>query len=245
MSGQALAFNGIEPVICTYLPTPKGIRPLFPASLVEMFLRELSDEPHHNPFHCNRCGRVYPLTGARVEGKTCTQPSDGSFACPGVITRQWTKEKATVELQRLMAQGGVAIAWKPEEVPVPVGFAVCEVVDQNEVTEAVDMSVSLSDIYRLLGGAQKYLLITHLSLRGLREAESQDALRKLLSGLLQQEMARHQPGEARVLVPVSTEDGNREYWALEAVFSGSLKCVARDPDKARNRELIGFKYCPE
>lgn len=239
----APAAEPLRPIsVYTYAPTPAGSKPRLPDALIEMFRRELSEEPHHNDFYCDKCGKEYPLVGARAEGTTCTQRPEGGFVCTGTITRRWTMEKAQLELRRLMSLGGVAIAWELAEPSVPVALAVCEAHRSDSVIHAIDFPMTvLGTIYGRFGRDEPFLVITHLSVVGVTHAQRTVVVEKLVKDAVESMMGRHHLSQATVLVPVSTQGHSPERQALDTMLGSKQIVLARDARGNRNRELWGFK----
>lgn len=228
--------------VFSYPPTPTGSKPVLPNTVIEMFLHELSTDPHHNPFYCNRCAKEYILA-TRAEGTTCTQRPEGGFVCTGKITRRWTKEKAQAELQRLMAQGGVAIAWELGHPSVPIGLAVCEAHRSDTVVDAIDFPMNvLGDIYGRLGRDEPFLVFSHLSLGGVTDAQRAVVAEKLIKDAAESTMGLLSLSQATVLIQVSMEAHSQERQALDIMLGSKQVVLARDARSDRHRELWGFRF---
>ncbi len=234
--------HSLQPIrVFVYPPTPAGITPNLPDALVEVFLHELSQEPHHNRIVCNICGKEQTLA-LHGEGTSCTQRSQGR-ACQGVIIRDWTPQKAHHELLRLLAQGGVSLAWQLTDPSVPVALAVCEAHHSNSVIRAIDFPMSvLSTIYSRFDRGEPFLAFTHLSVAGVSDAQRVMVLEKMIKDASEMLMRRHNLTQATVLVPVSTKDDSIERRALQAMLDGKQTIIAHDERPGRHRELWGFKF---
>lgn len=226
--------------VFAYKPTPEQAKPRLPDALVEMFLRELSEEPHRNDFYCDSCGRPYTI--AAQEGKSCTRPPEGGYVCFGKITRRWTKEKAQVELRRLMAQGGVAIAWELTQPSVPVGLMVCEAHRARPALTAIDFPmVALESVYAKLGREEPFLVITHAWLGRVAQPQVDPLMRKLLNEVAESVMRAQGLADAIVLVPVSSRETESRRQTFARMFGVKDRMLARDHRHDRHRELWGFK----
>ncbi len=222
--------------VYAYPPTPARL----PDALVDLFLRELSTEPHHNDFFCDTCGRAYMI--AAQEGKSCTRPQEGTHICYGKITRRWTKQKAHDELLRLMAQGGVAVAWEPARPPVPVGMMVCELHRSDSVIGAIDFPMTaLGSIYGKFGRGEPFLVVTHAWLDRVAPSQEEALMRKLLDEVVEPVMRSLGLTDAVILVPVSSRDTELRHQALARMFGGKHQMLARDVREGRHRELWGIK----
>ncbi|MBI4437383.1 hypothetical protein HY631_00300 [Candidatus Uhrbacteria bacterium] len=225
-----------------YPPTPVETKPCLPEALVNLFLRELSTEPHKNGFLCDTCGCPYNLTV--MDGKSCTNLTGarGNHRCHGTITLRWTKEKAHDELLRLMTQGGVAVAWELAEPPVPVGLMVCEAHRSDSLPVAIDFQMgTLESIYWNLGRKEPFLVVTHVWLDRVVQSQEVLLMRKLLEGAAEDVMHSQGLTDAIVLVPVSSRDTELRRQPLAQMTEGKHQVLARDARASRERELWGFK----
>lgn len=226
--------------IHTYGPTLPGTNPRFPDALIEMFLRVLTDEPHKNNFYCDTCGRSYTI--AAQVGKSCTRPQESGVICYGKVTRRWTMEKVEIELCRLMAQGGVAIAWELGESSIPVAIAVCEAHHSDTVIAAVDFPMNvLGNIYGRLGHTEPFLVFTHVSLEGITDVQRPPVVEKLVKDAAESTMSRLGLSQAGILIPVSRQVHFKERQALDTMLQGKQILIANDLHSERQRELWGFK----
>lgn len=241
MSAPAAA-EVLRPIrVFPYPPTPPGSKPTLPPALIELFLHNLCQEPHHNPFFCDMCGKEYHHVPARSEGTMCTQRPEGGVVCRGRITRQWTTEKAYAEFLRLMAQGGVAIAWELSDPPVPAAFAVCEAHRSDSVIRAIDFPMTvLSSVYGRFGREEPFLVINHLSLVKVAHAQRATVVEKLVKEAAEAHMAQSGPREVTLLIPVSSQT-SPEREALTLMLGGKQDMLARDQRPGRSRELWGIK----
>lgn len=228
--------------VFSYPPTPAGSKPVLPNTVTEMFLRELTEEPHHNDFYCNKCRKEYPLVGAYAEGTTCTQRPKGVHVCTGKITRRWTKEKTQVELQRLMVQGGVTIAWELGEPSVPIGLAVCEAHRSESVIAAIDFPMSvLSEVYGKLGRQEPFLILSHLWIDRVAQIQETELMRQLVWQTVEPVMRANTLTIANVLVPMSSHDSELRRTTLRTMLHGKQKVLLGDQRPNRHRELWGFQ----
>lgn len=240
MSQPAVA-ESLRPIqVFSYPPTPTRALPQLPAALIGMFLRELSNEPHHNDFFCDQCGRPYSI--AAQEGKSCTRPQEGGVICHGTVIRRWTKEKAQVELQRLMTQGGVAIARELGEPFVPVGLAVCEAHRSGSVVKAIDFPMSvLSDVYGKLGREEPFLVLSHLWIEHVAQSQKVELIRQLVTYVVESVSRTNGLSVANVLVPMSSRDSELRYAVLGTMLTGKKQILLRDQRSNRHRALRGFQ----
>lgn len=226
--------------VFSYPPVP-GVKPVPSLELVELFLRELSTEPHENDFYCDSCGRRYTI--AAQEGKSCTRPMEGGFVCTGRVTRRWTKEKVEPELRRLLSQPGTAVAWELARLSVPVAFAVCEAHSSETVIAAIGdfpMTV-LSDIYGRFGRYEPFLVLTHLWVDRVASSQETEVVRKLLDETTESIMRIRDLQKAIVLVPVSVRDSDLRRQTLNAMLAGKRQMHSRGTRSGRHRELLGFE----
>lgn len=202
------ASDSLRPIrVLTYAPTHPGSKPLLPNTLLEMFLRELSQEPHK------------------------------------VDTNGFATEQVQAELRRLMAHGGVAIAWELGEPTIPVALAVCEAHRSDSVIHEIDFPMDvLGSIYGRLGREEPFLVITHLSLLGVTDAQRAVVAKKLVEDAAESTMGLCGLTQATILIPISSQAHSPERLALDTMLGGKQILLARDTRNDRKRELWGLKF---
>lgn len=226
--------------VSTHIPSTHDTTSRLPDALVEMFLRELSTEPHSNDLFCDSCDRVYTI--AAQEGKSCIARQKGGRICLGKVTRRWTKEKAYIELVHLMVHGGVAIAWELGESSTPVALAVCEAHRFSSVIAAIDFPMNvLVNVYGRFGRKEPFLVFTHLSTIGVIDIQRATVLEKLVKDAAESMMGLWSLSRVTVLIPVSTEFHSQERQALDTMLCSKQVLLARDQRSERRRELWGFE----
>ncbi|MBI4591925.1 hypothetical protein HY733_00560 [Candidatus Uhrbacteria bacterium] len=243
MSAHSSAVDSPRPIqVHSYPPTPAGAKPQLPDTLIQMFLHELSTEPHHNPFSCDKCGREYTLA-VRSEGTTCTARPEGGFVCQGKITRRWTKQKAQMELLRLMALGCVAIAWELTESSVPVGFIACESYSTKVVMDRIDFPPrTLEVVYGQLGREEPFLVITHLWVASVFHEQIDLLVQNLIKDAVEGVMRQCSLSRATVLVPISTREEEVRRRAFQVMLGTQFKPLVRDARSQHHRDLLGFQF---
>lgn len=240
MSAVSAKAQDLRPIkVISYPALPPNVRPQLPESLVQMFLRELSEPPHGNPLQCDACSAPYQLPS--LEGKPCTRLTGIRLTCPGTVVRRWTPVNARQELLRLMADGHVAIAWELGEPSVPVGLLVCEIHAAQTVMPAVGFPpLVLRDVYSHLGREEPYFVFSHLWLEQVSQAQGALTTRLLVQEAIKPKAHACGLVLARVLVSVSTrrnQDVRRV--VLDPLLMGRQKVLARE--NASARELWGFQ----
>ena len=219
--------------------TPEGITPTLPDLLLDLFLRELSHEPHENLLVCNVCGATRRISA--FNGQTCTERNAGHF-CGGTIQYRWSRTSAYARFLEVLTKGGVALAQTVEASPMPVGLCLCEPHGPDTVVNAVDMPMNvLSQIYARFDREGPYLVVPHLAIE-LDSPQLFEVFGDLIRKAVESVMVRERLARGNVLIVVDARESELRHMLLRRMLGTSYGVVASDSMGGRHRALVAGSF---